>query len=409
MHITLNAPASLHVTIKLPSSKSISNRALIMRKLGGGKTEIHNLSDCDDTLVMVKVLQETSEITDIHAAGTAMRFLTAYFAATDNKTLLTGTDRMRHRPIKILVDALLTLGADIRYQGEVGFPPISIRGHRLEGGNVTVPSNVSSQYISALMMIAPYMTNGLTIRLSGNTVSSTYIRLTSELMKIFGAKVNDDNREIQVLPGQYNLASFDVENDWSASSYWYEILALSESSDDTIILPGLYRNSLQGDSKVAELFRPLGIETIYDNGGIQLHKTRAVVPSYSADLTEQPDLAQTIVVTCAMKGIPFNIKGLQSLRIKETDRLKALRIELDKLGIRIKEHHGDSLSWDGSIKDVQDEIIIDTYDDHRMAMAFAPCAFCHKGLGIRNPQVVSKSYPNYWKDLRQAGFKIKDI
>ena len=258
-------------------------------------------------------------------------------------------------------------------------------------------------------MIAPYMTNGLTIRLSGNTVSSTYIRLTSELMKIFGAKVNDDNREIQVLPGQYNLASFDVENDWSASSYWYEILALSESSDDTIILPGLYRNSLQGDSKVAELFRPLGIETIYDNGGIQLHKTRAVVPSYSADLTEQPDLAQTIVVTCAMKGIPFNIKGLQSLRIKETDRLKALRIELDKLGIRIKEHHGDSLSWDGSIKDVQDEIIIDTYDDHRMAMAFAPCAFCHKGLGIRNPQVVSKSYPNYWKDLRQAGFKIKDI
>ena len=380
-----------------------------MRKLGGGKTEIHNLSDCDDTLVMVKVLQETSEITDIHAAGTAMRFLTAYFAATDNKTLLTGTDRMRHRPIKILVDALLTLGADIRYQGEVGFPPISIRGHRLEGGNVTVPSNVSSQYISALMMIAPYLPKGLTIKLTGDVVSRPYIQLTLEIMREHGAKAEWIGENlITIAPHPYQDIPYTVENDWSAASYWYEIAALASSPETEIVLPQLYKHSYQGDSEVIWIFEQLGIYTSFNpDNSISIKRFQPSPTHFEYDFVNQPDLAQTLVITCAMLNIPFYFTGLQSLKIKETDRIIALIHEMKKLGYVLKEESGSILFWEGERCEASLEPI-DTYEDHRMAMAFAPASLIVPNLQINHPEVVSKSYPRYWDDLRKAGFIIKE-
>lgn len=410
MYYTLKASESINATIKLPASKSISNRALIINQLAGGKIALKNLSDCDDTEVMLKALKETEELIDIHAAGTAMRFLTAYFSATNNHTVLTGTDRMKHRPIKILVDALRSIGATIRYQQEEGFPPLVISGHKLSGGEITLPGNVSSQYISALMMVAPTMENGLLLKITGDLISSSYIKLTANLMKRFGAEIDFVNeRTIKIAHGKYKGGDFEVENDWSGASYWYEIIALCPDAKASVILPGLYKASMQGDSKVASLFKPLGVETEYTDKGVILKKGEGHTDIYEADLTNQPDLAQTLVVTCAMMGTPFKITGLQTLRIKETDRLKALCEELEKLGIKLKEKHGDTLLWDGKKGKALERPVIETYEDHRMAMAFAPCCIKIKSLRINNPKVVSKSYPNFWKDFVHAGFEIMDL
>lgn len=410
MYYTLQAPISLNSVIKLPSSKSISNRVLIINKLAGNKISLQNLSNCDDTLIMQQALKETSELTDIRAAGTAMRFLTAYYASTPNKTILTGTDRMKHRPIKILVDALRQLGANIKYQSEDGFPPLHIEGTHLQGGEITLSGNVSSQYISALMMVAPTMDKGLKINIMGSIISRTYIALTANLMKIFGIKVHIENeRTIEIPQANYSGSIFTIENDWTAASYWYEILALIQDIDAHIELPNLFEKSLQGDSNVAALFLPLGVKTHFNANGVVLSKTALRKTLYEADLKDQPDLAQTLVITCAMLHIPFNITGLQTLRIKETDRLKALCTELAKLGIKIKEKHGDTLVWDGKILTSEKKILIDTYEDHRMAMAFAPCIIKFPNISINNPEVVSKSYPHFWKDLQHAGFKITNL
>ena len=407
--IQITAPEQITATIQLPSSKSISNRALIINALGNGTYKPENLSDCDDTMVMIRALDENQphDTIDIMAAGTAMRFLTAYLSVTPGSRIITGTQRMQQRPIQLLVDALRELGADIEYVNNEGFPPLRIHGRELIKDHICLPGNVSSQYISALLMIGPSLKNGLKVTLTGDIISKPYINLTIQLMSDFGAQVSWINdHELQVTPQPYRSIPYYIESDWSAASYWYQMAALSQKA--TVTLPGLFKNSYQGDSKVADIFRNLGIETIFGNKAVTLKKTGTCVKRLDYDFINQPDLAQTFVVTCALMNIPFRFSGLQSLKIKETDRMAALICEMKKLGYVLQECDGSVLSWEGERCERSNEAI-DTYEDHRMAMAFAPAALVLPNLCINNPQVVSKSYPHYWEDLQKAGFIIKEV
>ena len=408
MQIKVTAPAKIHTTIQLPSSKSISNRALIINALGNGTHHPENLSDCDDTRVMIRALNDDKETIDIMAAGTAMRFLTAYLSVTPGTRIITGTERMQQRPIQVLVNALRELGADIEYVANDGFPPLRITGRELRKDTISLPGNVSSQYISALLMIAPVLTNGLTIRLTGDIISRPYINLTLQLMNDFGVRAEwTDDHRLKVEPQAYHSTPFYVESDWSAASYWYQIVALSKEAEVT--LPGLFKDSYQGDSQVAGIFRSLGVETIYKDKTVILKKNGKSVERLDYDFINQPDLAQTFVVTCALLNIPFRFSGLQSLKIKETDRMAALKTEMKKLGYILHETDGSVLSWEGERCTTEEHPAIDTYEDHRMAMAFAPTCLALPEILINNPQVVSKSYPRYWEDLRQAGFIIKEV
>jgi 3-phosphoshikimate 1-carboxyvinyltransferase len=407
MQIKVTAPAKIHTTIQLPSSKSISNRALIINALGNGTHHPENLSDCDDTRVMIRALNDDKETIDIMAAGTAMRFLTAYLSVTPGTRIITGTERMQQRPIQVLVNALRELGADIEYVANDGFPPLRITGRELRKDTISLPGNVSSQYISALLMIAPVLTNGLTIRLTGDIISRPYINLTLQLMNDFGVRAEwTDDHRLKVEPQAYHSTPFYVESDWSAASYWYQIVALSKEAEVT--LPGLFKDSYQGDSQVAGIFRSLGVETIYKDKTVILKKNGKSVERLDYDFINQPDLAQTFVVTCALLNIPFRFSGLQSLKIKETDRMAALITEMRKLGYILHETDGSVLSWEGERCTTEEHPAIDTYEDHRMAMAFAPTCLALPEILINNPQVVSK-YPRYWEDLRQAGFIIKEV
>ena len=408
MQIKVTAPAKIHTTIQLPSSKSISNRALIINALGNGTHHPENLSDCDDTRVMIRALNDDKETIDIMAAGTAMRFLTAYLSVTPGARIITGTERMQQRPIQVLVNALRELGADIEYVANDGFPPLRITGRELRKDTISLPGNVSSQYISALLMIAPVLTNGLTIRLTGDIISRPYINLTLQLMNDFGVRAEwTDDHRLKVEPQAYHSTPFYVESAWSAASYWYQIVALSKEAEVT--LPGLFKDSYQGDSQVAGIFRSLGVETIYKDKTVILKKNGKSVERLDYDFINQPDLAQTFVVTCALLNIPFRFSGLQSLKIKETDRMAALITEMRKLGYILHETDGSVLSWEGERCTTEEHPAIDTYEDHRMAMAFAPTCLALPEILINNPQVVSKSYPRYWEDLRQAGFIIKEV
>ncbi len=408
MQIKVTATAKIHTTIQLPSSKSISNRALIINALGNGTHHPENLSDCDDTRVMIRALNDDKETIDIMAAGTAMRFLTAYLSVTPGTRIITGTERMQQRPIQVLVNALRELGADIEYVANDGFPPLRITGRELRKDTISLPGNVSSQYISALLMIAPVLTNGLTIRLTGDIISRPYINLTLQLMNDFGVRAEwTDDHRLKVEPQAYHSTPFYVESDWSAASYWYQIVALSKEAEVT--LPGLFKDSYQGDSQVAGIFRSLGVETIYKDKTVILKKNGKSVERLDYDFINQPDLAQTFVVTCALLNIPFRFSGLQSLKIKETDRMAALITEMRKLGYILHETDGSVLSWEGERCTTEEHPAIDTYEDHRMAMAFAPTCLALPEILINNPQVVSKSYPRYWEDLRQAGFIIKEV
>ena len=408
MQIKVTAPAKIHTTIQLPSSKSISNRALIINALGNGTHHPENLSDCDDTRVMIRALNDDKETIDIMAAGTAMLFLTAYLSVTPGTRIITGTERMQQRPIQVLVNALRELGADIEYVANDGFPPLRITGRELRKDTISLPGNVSSQYISALLMIAPVLTNGLTIRLTGDIISRPYINLTLQLMNDFGVRAEwTDDHRLKVEPQAYHSIPFYVESDWSAASYWYQIVALSKEAEVT--LPGLFKDSYQGDSQVAGIFRSLGVETIYKDKAVILKKNGKSVERLDYDFINQPDLAQTFVVTCALLNIPFRFSGLQSLKIKETDRMAALITEMRKLGYILHETDGSVLSWEGERCTTEEHPAIDTYEDHRMAMAFAPICLALPEILINNPQVVSKSYPRYWEDLRQAGFIIKEV
>jgi 3-phosphoshikimate 1-carboxyvinyltransferase len=407
MRYRLSAPSAIKATIQLPASKSISNRALIINALAESNCTPDNLSDCDDTCVMIKALTQNEETIDIMAAGTAMRFLTAYLSVTPGERIITGTTRMQQRPIQILVNALRELGAEISYTNNEGFPPLRIKGAELKGNEIVLKGNVSSQYISALLMIAPALKNGLVLHLSGEIISRPYINLTLQLMQDFGAKATwTSSDSISVAPQPYTSIPFTVESDWSAASYWYQITALSPKTE--IELLGLFRNSYQGDSRGAEVFSRLGITTEFTTKGVKLKKTGKAPESLEEDFIDIPDLAQTFVVTCALMNIPFRFTGLQSLKIKETDRIAALRNELKKLGYLIEEENDSVLMWNGERCEPEETPVIATYEDHRMAMAFAPAIICHPTMQIADPQVVTKSYPGYWEDLRQAGFQVTE-
>lgn len=414
MRYRITAPSRIDTTIKLPASKSISNRALIISALAGVKTMPRNISNCDDTEVIVRALRDNPYEIDIKAAGTAMRFMTAYLAVTLGEHVITGTERMKHRPIKVLVDALRYLGADIEYIGEEGFPPLKIRGKALDGGSIEIPGDVSSQYVSALLMIAPMLNGGLELHLTGNIISRPYIDLTIHTMHDYGARVEwTDVDTIVTEPTGYREREFIIENDWSGASYWYETLALMGDRESSIRIPGLIDSSRQGDSGVRYLFSMLGVKTSFEDGiktkptTVTLKAMRSMLPKLDFDFSGQPDLTQTLVVTCAAMNIPFHFTGLATLRIKESDRIEVLKREMRKLGFVIREENNSELLWDGERCKATMEPI-DTYEDHRMAMAFAPAAVKFPGLRINNPEVVTKSYPNFWKDLQQAGFKIEE-
>jgi len=386
---------------------------MIIYALSGGKTLPENLSDCDDTNVIVNAIQNMPDVIDIKAAGTAMRFLSAYLSVTEGTHTITGTERMKHRPIGILVDALRFLGADITYLNEEGFPPLKITGRKHEGGYLEIPGSVSSQYISALLMIGPVLCNGLTLKLTDEIISRPYIDLTLWMMKEFGAEADwSDIDTITVKPKPYKSREYSIESDWSAASYWYETLALSDNYEDEIKFAGLMDGSMQGDSIARYLFSLMGVKTIFDSTKqgipttVTLKKLERHVPRLDYDFINSPDLAQTFVVSCALMDIPFKFTGLRTLKIKETDRIEALKTEMKKLGYIIKDENGDSLVWDGERCEPATDIAIDTYEDHRMALSFAPAAIKLPGIKINDPNVVTKSYPNFWNDMRNVGFII---
>ena len=410
----LTAPRRLDATINLPASKSISNRALIIYALSGGSHLPQNLSDCDDTEVIIHAMRHMPEVIDIKAAGTAMRFLTAYLSVMRGTHVITGTDRMKHRPIGVLVDALRKLGADIEYVGEQGFPPLRITGKTLEGGLLEVPGHISSQYISALLMIGPMLNEGLTLRLMGDIISKPYIDLTLWMMGEFGADAEWTSGDtITIKPKPYTNRSYFIENDWSGASYWYEMLALSDDPEAEVRLTGLMDGSKQGDSITRYIFSLLGVKTTFEKSmkgqptRIRLRHSGRCVPRLKYDFNNSPDLAQTFVVCCALLDVPFHFTGLSTLKIKETDRIEALKREMRKLGYVIHDVNNCELFWDGERCEPNIAAGIDTYEDHRMALAFAPAALRVEGLRINNPLVVTKSYPYFWDDLAQCGFRIE--
>ena len=406
----VNFPSRLDTTAVLPSSKSLSNRALLLCALSGGGAEVHRRSDCDDTEVMFRALSERGSEIDIHGAGTAMRFLTSFFAVCEGEEhVLTGSERMKQRPISALVNALRELGADIDYVEKEGFPPLRIKGRKLQGGTISLPADISSQYVSSLLMIAPMLEQGLTVNLCGEVLSRPYIDMTLELMKSFGAEAAwTDGNHLRVMPVPYRQnVQYTVESDWSAASYWYEMVALSSDRKARVVLPWLFRKSLQGDAAVQHFFEPLGVKTVFDveHGEVILTKTPQSQPEtclpLTLDLSGQPDLAQTLVVTCAMLRRPFRFTGLRSLRIKETDRMAALHNELQKFGIELSIEGDEALSISRYPDNAPryDGRPIATYDDHRMAMSFAPAAMVCPGVEIEHPEVVNKSYPRFWESI----------
>lgn len=408
----ITPPTSLQAHIQLPASKSISNRALMIHALSEGDILPQNLSDCDDTAVMIRALRDMPAEIDIKAAGTAMRFMTAYLACTSGTHTITGTERMKQRPIRILVNALRYLGADIQYLGEEGFPPLLINGKKIEGGHLDIPGNVSSQYISALLMIGPTLQKGLELRMTGEIASRSYIDLTLCTIREFGGIADwTDIDTITVKPSPYKSCPYLIENDWSASSYWYEMMALSSDANAQIALEGLMDGSRQGDSVVKYIFSLLGVKTQFTNTDdgkpttVKLKRQRCMLPRLDYDFINSPDLAQTLVTTCCGMGIPFRFTGLSSLKIKETDRIVAQKTELRKLGFLLTDENDDTLIWTGERCEPTGDSI-DTYEDHRMAMALAPMAMKTGKLEINHPEVVSKSYPHFWDDLKRAGFNI---
>ena len=415
MQYILEAPTLLNTTVNLPASKSVSNRALIIHALAGGAEQLKNLSDCDDTDVIVQAMREMPYEINIKAAGTAMRFMTAYLAATPGEHVLTGTERMKHRPIGILVDALRRLGAQIDYVGEEGFPPLRIAGERLMGGTLEIAGNVSSQYISALLMVAPVFQKGLELHLTGDVISRPYIDLTLWMMREYGAQADwTGNNTITVTPQPYRQRGYLIENDWSAASYWYEMLALLDQPEAEVRLEGLMDGWKQGDSVVKYIFSLLGVKTTFasqEEGkptSVTLHCTHHHVPRLDYDFVNSPDLAQTFVVSCALMDIPFHFTGLSTLKIKETDRIEALKTEMRKLGYVIEARNDCELLWNGERCETVAQPVIDTYEDHRMALAFAPAAIKIPGLTINHPEVVTKSYPAFWEHLREAQFTIQE-
>ena len=394
--------------ITLPSSKSISNRILIINSLSYSPYEIENLSDSDDTKVMEAVLNANTNHFDIGHAGTAMRFLTAFLSKIAGEWTLTGSERMRQRPIGILVDALRKLGASIEYTENEGFPPLRILGTSLKGGVLELDGSISSQYISALLMIAPTIPDGLTLKLLNQVTSKPYIELTLNLMKQFGIRHTWSGNEIRIDEQTYIPVKFAVEADWSGASYWYAMAALSGECD--LLLKGLRLQSLQGDAAQSVWFETyFGVQSKQEGNDVRL--TKKEVPELKLlelGFIENPDIAQTFAVLAVCQKIPFHFKGLTTLKIKETDRIAALQTELSKFGAILTEPANGELAWDGTVDSylVKSPIVIETYHDHRMALAFTPTAMVYPEIVINDPDVITKSYPTYWEDLKQVGFRI---
>jgi 3-phosphoshikimate 1-carboxyvinyltransferase len=402
----ITPPKSVQTTIQLPASKSISNRALILNALSLSTAPIKNLSDCEDTQVIIDAFNSNTNQFDIKAAGTAMRFLTAFLAGMDGNWIIGGSKRMHERPIHPLVETLIALGADIEYIEKDGYPPLNIKGKKLKGGEVYLSGNISSQFISALLMVGPIMENGLIMHIENEIVSKPYIQLTIGLMAKYGVKVNWEGNTISVKQQKYKPVEITVESDWSAASYWYEIASLIPGSE--ITLKGLTKESLQGDSNVVNLFTDMGVTTEFESDGIIIRSIKKRTKKFFHNFVNEPDLVQTFAAACCFKNTHFLFSGIQSLKIKETDRVQAMINEFKKLGYVLKENEIGMLEWDGERCEPVVNPSIDTYDDHRMAMSFTPGAIALGSININDPHVVSKSYPQFWNDLKHAGFKIEE-
>lgn len=408
MKIKLTAPITgIKSFISLPASKSISNRALIIQALCQDKIKLKNLSASKDTQVLISALRDLSKNNiDIGAAGTAMRFLTSFLATTSGQRIITGSDRMKQRPIDALVNILKEFGAKIEYLEKGGYPPLKISGSKLIAKPISIKGNISSQYISSLLMIAPYLEGEFTLHIEGKVLSKDYIWMTIKLMQKFGIEIQWTDNIIKVKKGKYKAEELIVESDWSSASYWFEMISLNKNS--MVELTGLKRNSLQGDSVLIELYKTLGVDSVFTNFGIRIKNIPATCNYFEHDFTDCPDLAQTLAVTLVAKNIPFKLTGLDNLSIKETDRIKALIVEFEKLGIHLHQELNHTLYWNGNESIVvPKDHFVETYEDHRMALAFAPLSLITKELVIEDPEVVVKSYPDFWKDLESVGFKIR--
>jgi 3-phosphoshikimate 1-carboxyvinyltransferase len=406
-YLIRNIPAELNSEIPLPSSKSISNRLLVISALSSGKIKVANVSDSDDTKTMLRLLNSKDEVKDAGHAGTTMRFLTAYYSQSEEEVIMTGTERMKNRPIGELVKSLQALGAEIEYLEKEAFPLLKIRGRKLKGGHLKIDSGISSQYISAILMIAPLFDAGLQLELTGDTISSSYIDMTIALMKESGAEVSKQGNQIRVSSRPYGKAEIEVEPDWSSASYWFMMAGLHPKSN--ILLKGLKNQSYQGDAQITAMFDNLGVSSEFTTEGLRLRHSEVKMSTFRYDFRENPDMVQSFVPYCIARDISFYFSGCRSLRIKETDRVAALYNELLKFGVEISfSEDGDLIWWDAKTKpDWNRKVLIETYKDHRMALGFAPLAIKSGEITINDPEVVSKSYPGFWEDLRKVGISAE--
>jgi 3-phosphoshikimate 1-carboxyvinyltransferase len=394
-------------TVNLPASKSIANRLLLMKAVACfTDVEIHNLSNARDTQTLLGILTNLNNNTtiDVHDAGTVMRFLTAYVSCLEGEWIITGTERMQQRPIGALVNVLRSIGADIEYLKNENYPPLKIQGKKLRGGKIEIDGSISSQFISALLMVSPLFTESLELHIKNDLVSKPYVDMTLKLMKQWGIHYTWRESIISVdnKPYQKPVEKVFVESDWSAASYFYSILSIAKEGE--ITLPYLFKNSLQGDSVCVELFADLGVSTTFKNDGVVLKKTNYIKDKFEYNFLNCPDIAQTLVVCCSSKNIKADLQGLQTLSIKETDRISALKKELEKFGVGVTTSTN-SIQIDSIFKNQSSKI--DTYKDHRMAMSFAPLALCCNAVEIENQAVVEKSFPHFWEELKKVGFTIQ--
>jgi 3-phosphoshikimate 1-carboxyvinyltransferase len=410
----LQAPSKIiKGEITLPSSKSISNRLLIIQALCEKEFPIINISDSSDTIVLQNALKllDTNKIIDVGDAGTTMRFLTAYLANKPGEYVMTGSERMKQRPIGDLVNALNSIGAEITFLENQGYPPIRIKGKELDGGSININASISSQFVSALMMVAPFMKNDLTINLVGEIASFPYINMTYELMRQFGIDIVLEKNQIFIKKGNYQCNDeYKVEPDWTSASYFYSILALAEGGE--FFFPGLLKNTIQGDAVIINWFEELGIQSTFSETGVSIKKFNKQIKSdFNFNFKNNPDIAQTMAVCLAGLNVNADFTGIESLKIKETDRILALQNELRKTGCHFlnKGQNIWALHNDNSNLELENNLVFETYKDHRMAMAFCAFAMLYKQIGIKNPDVVNKSFPKFWTSLKKTGFSFTKI
>lgn len=414
--ITLRAPKQkISGAIRLTGSKSISNRLLVINEVLSLGLSFENISNSEDTRLLLNALElinrKQGGTINIHHAGTDMRFLTALLSCTQGEWILSGSERLKERPIKALATALVSLGADIAYLEKEGFPPLKIKGKQLTGGSVEVDSSISSQFVSALLLIAPLFSKGMNLKLTGTMVSKPYIKMTIDLLRAYGVKIEFSDNLISVLPISSSAKSFvfspgavEVESDWSSASYWYSICALSPHSE--LKLTSLHKESLQADSVLPKLYAKLGVKTVFRESSVVLSRTPVMLKEFDYDFSDCPDIAQTLAVCCFGLGIRARLRGLSTLKLKETDRLLALKQELEKFGagVHITDESIDLKAFSENNTTIQHTIC--TYNDHRMAMSFAPLALKYSELRFDDATVVDKSYPGFWEDLKSVGFSV---